>query len=390
MYQPMAVALKLQGLLDMAVVCAPGLEPVTRDELTALSWPGVTVNAAKGEPGVVLLRGELEALYGLNLHLRTASRLLVRLGEFPAAAFSELRKKASRLPWPKVLEPGRPINLRVTTHASALYHKKGIAERVAGAVEDALGKASPIVPGDDEGAAEAQMIVVRLVRNLCLISVDSSGEHLHRRGYRLESAKAPLRETLAASVILASGWPGTAPLVDPFCGAGTIPIEAAMMAAGIPPGLNRRFAFETWPGFDGGVWKNQIDRARAGIRPVAVELVGSDRDAGAIKAAQANAERAGVAAYCTWERRSISDLMLPETPGWMVTNPPYGERVKGGPDLRNLYARTGSVWRTKAPLWHIHFITSSPKWAGQIGMPVSVKARFLNGGIPVSLFNVEG
>jgi len=389
MDRQVAASMTANSALPITVVCTPGLEFVTRQELTSLNLPGVVLSNENEEAGVVSVSGDLLTLYAMNLHLRSASRLLIPLGDFNAAAFSELRKKASRLPWSPYVNPGRPVNIRVTTHASQLYHKKGIAERIAGAIQDSLGKPSALVTGDDESGAEAQIIVVRLVRNHCFVSIDSSGEHLHRRGYRLQSAKAPLRENLAASVLLASGWPGDVPLVDPFCGSGTIPIEAALIAAGIPPGLNRRFAFESWPSFQPLEWAQVKKTAIGKQRSVAVEIMGSDRDAGAINASRANAERAGVSGQITWTCRSISDLQLPGPPGWIVTNPPYGERVKGGPDLRNLYARMGSVWRQQAGLWHSYLVTSSPKWSGQLGMPCAVVARFNNGGLPVQFLKVN-
>ncbi|HMP89894.1 MAG TPA: class I SAM-dependent RNA methyltransferase [Kiritimatiellia bacterium] len=379
----------MTGKLSIAVVCAPGLEHITSAEISRLKLSGLSATPGRLEPGLLEYTGDLGNVQLLNLHVRTASRVVVRLGSFHAAAFSELRKKASRLPWSSHVTPGQSVRLRVTTNLSSLYHKKGIAERVAGALGDALGRPSPVVAGDDDGPAEAQLVVVHFLRNRCTISIDSSGDHLHRRGYRLETGKAPLRETLAAAVVLASGWPMNTPLVDPFCGSGTIPIEAALMAGGIPPGLNRSFAFEKWPGFDRGAWEHMKQGARDAVCAVSAQLFGSDRDAGAVRIAEANAERAGVGKLCSWQKQSISDLSLPAEAGWIVTNPPYGERVKGGPDLRNLYARMGSVWRKHANLWHIYQITSSPRWTGQLGLSCDSVARFANGGIPVSLYKVQ-
>jgi len=380
----------MSASIDIAVVCTPGLEFTTRHELKSLGVTFPPADKTRPESGLIEFSCDAGTLYSLNYHLRTASRVLVRLGEFNAAAFSELRKKASRLPWKNYLHAGESINVRVTTHQSKLYHKKGISERVAGAISDALGKETKLVSADqDDETGEAPMVVVRLIHNFCSISIDSSGAHLHRRGYRLHIAKAPLRENLAASLLIASGWPGNRSLVDPFCGSGTIPIEAAMIAAGLPPGRNRTFAFQQWPVFEQKTW-NQVLNSRVVAATAEFPMIaGSDRDAGAIKASQANAERAGVGAMIEWKCRSISDLELPSSPGWIVTNPPYGERIQGGPDLRNLYARMGSVWRQHGNLWHIHLLTSSPKWSGQLGMPSTLSARFNNGGIPVIFLQVN-
>jgi len=374
---------------NVAVICTPGLEFVTRQELTNAGVAVIEPDHGHVEAGLLECEIDTAALYRLNFELRTASRLLVRLGEFNAAAFSELRKKASRLPWSDFIAPGREVNVRATTIASTLYHKKGISERVAGAISDALGRESKLISGDDETNSNAQLVIVRIVRNMCHISIDSSGDHLYRRGYRQEIAKAPLRENLAAAMLLASAWPANVPLVDPLCGSGVIPIEAAMIAAGIPPGKGRMFAFESWSKYDAATWAAVRATGKKTASAHLPEIFGADRDAGAIKASQGNAERAGVASMISWSCRSISDLQLPSTPGWIVTNPPYGERIKGGPDLRNLYARMGSVWREQAALWHIYLLSASPKWTGQMGMKFQIVAKFNNGGIPVALVKAE-
>ncbi|MGA1529414.1 MAG: THUMP domain-containing class I SAM-dependent RNA methyltransferase [Kiritimatiellia bacterium] len=373
--------------IEIAVVCPPGLEEVTGAEIRDL---GIAV--IRQENGLLACSGAAEELYRLNLHLRTASRVLLRIGGFNAAAFSELEKKAARLPWSEFLRTGQSVHIRVSAAASRLYHKKGIAERVINAIAHALG--GPVhlresVAADEEDPT-AQLIVVRLVRNFCTISIDSSGEHLHRRGYRLAVGKAPLRENLAAALLLASGWDRQSPLVDPFCGSGVIPIEAALLARNIAPGLHRSFAFEQWPSFQPGTWQGIQASADASIHAgVTPFIAGSDRDAGAIEMSRANADRAGVADLIHWTRRSISDLILPELPGWMVTNPPYGERIKGGVDPRNLYARLGSVWRERAGLWHNFLVSANPRWTGHMGMAGRKVLAFNHGGINVWLMEMK-
>ncbi len=376
--------------LPISIVCTPGFEYITRAELRGLSVAEVSPPEGIAEPGLLFARVDHATLYALNLHLRTAARVRINTEPFLAAAFSELRKKAARLPWSAYLAPGAPVRIKVTTHGSALYHKKGIAERVAGAIADALGKPSPLAEPGDEDDAGALQVFVRIVRNRCAITIDSSGAHLHRRGYRLQTAKAPLRETLAASLVLASGWDAATALADPFCGSGTIVIEAALIAAGIPPGAARRFAFMEWPSFDAAAWRTVTAAVPPPRRPGLPPLLGSDRDAGAIAAAEANAARAGVGDLIRFTRQSISDFTAPAPSGWIITNPPYGERVRGGPDLRNLYARMGSVWQTLGPMWHTYLVTSSPRWAGHLGMPVARVASFLNGGLPVTFYRAGG
>ncbi len=362
------------------IVAAPGLETLTARELATLGLTGVTV------AGGVELAGTLETVYRANLHLRTASRVLVRLGEFYAAAFSELRKKASRLPWERYLAPGQPVALRATCHKSRLYHSDAVIERVLGAIGDRLGQPVPLAAWDEETEGyPPQGVVIRLTNDLCTISVDSSGALLHRRGYRLATAKAPLRETLAAAMVLASGWDGRAPLLDPFCGSGVIPIEAALWARRIAPGKARRFTFMDWPNFDAGLWEALRAAALAAEQPNAPPILGSDRDAGAIKSAAANAARAGVAADIAFSCRALSAIEAPPGPGWLVTNPPYGVRVSAAKDLRNLYAQFGNVLRRRCPGWQAAFLCNSFPLMRQTGLALDTSLSWSNGGVRVHL-----
>ena len=231
-----------------------------------------------------------------------------------------------------------------------------------------------------------QEFVVRLYHDECTVSADASGELLHRRGYRLAGAKAPLRETLAAAMLAGAGWDATAPLLDPMCGSGTIPIEAALLARGIPPGLDRSFAFQAWPGFDAGVWHRVSAAARERVLPRAgVAILGSDRDAGAIEAARANAERAGVAADVEWRRAAISAIDPPPGAGWMITNPPYGVRVGDRRRLRDLFAQLGNVARRRLVGWRVAFLSAHLELERQVGLPLETRFSTGNGGIRVRL-----
>jgi putative N6-adenine-specific DNA methylase len=374
-------------------VAAPGLEPIVAGELAQLGLRG---EATAG--GVTFHGGERE-LYRANLHLRTASRVLLRLGdEFYADSFSELRAKAGRLPWQSYLEPGQPVAIKATCHKSKLYHSDAVAERVAGAIEDRLGRPVARVKGPSEADEETSeagtppaLVIVRLVRDMVTISLDTSGALLHQRGYRLATAKAPLRETLAAAMLLASGWDRAAPLLDPFCGAGTLPIEAALLALNLAPGRLRRFAFMDWPGFQPDLWQTLLDQAEAARRPTAPPIWGSDRDAGAIEAALANAERAGVAEQVRLDRKAVSALEAPPGPGWVVTNPPYGVRVKQSGDLRNLYAQLGKVLRARCPGWQVAMLTGDLRLARATGLPFDERRSLslVNGGLRVTLLQGE-
>jgi putative N6-adenine-specific DNA methylase len=354
---------------------APGLEPLVAAELRALGEVQSVV-VGETEPGGVSFRANRAGLYAANLYLRIASRVLVRIGTFHASAFHELERHAARLPWREFVATGSPVAFRVTSRKSRLYHQDAIAQRLLAA---AGGTTAP------EGDA-AQEFVVRLFRDECTVSADASGELLHRRGYRLATAKAPLRETLAAAMLAGSGWDGSAPVVDPMCGSGTIPIEAALMARRIPPGMARPFAFMRWPGFDRSAWERLVEHAREDVLPRPPSaILGSDRDAGAVAASVANAERAGVAGDIEWGRAAISAMAPPLGPGWIVTNPPYGVRVGERRDLRDLYAQLGNVARRCCPGWEVAFLAAHQELERQTGLEQAVRFTTENGGIRVRL-----
>lgn len=370
-------------------VSTPGLESFVAQELHQLGLMGGDKSGSPYDLGGVEFQGSFHDVYRANLYLRAASRVLVRLGRFYAAEFPELRRKAGRLLWENYLAPEEPIALRVTCQKSRLYHETAVAERVAGAIGDRLGNAPPVRKyQEDEGNDLPQLIVVRLFDNLCTISMDSSGALLHRRGYRLATAKAPLRETLAAAMVMASGWDKTSPLLDPFCGSGTIPIEAALLAGRIPPGFRRRFAFMNWPHFDSKVWEKLLaDTAREIVSDIP-KIIGSDRDEGAIRAAQTNAERAGLAGHIEFSSRAISAIDPPSGPGWVVTNPPYGVRVSQPSDLRNLYAQFGKVMRAKCPGWRVTLICDRVQMIRNTGLDFDKGIPTMNGGLKVRLFRM--
>ena len=371
--------------LSAYAVTAPGLEALTAAELNALGVETGTI-----EPGGVPFSTDVAGLYRANLELRTASRVLLRIATFRAIAFNELEKQARRLPWQALIAPEAVAGFRVTCKKSRLYHDGAVAERLERILVEQVPGArigKPAREGDDDESGEAaQLIVVRIFRDRCAVSLDSSGALLHRRGYRLATGRAPLRETLAAAMLMASGWDVNAPLIDPMCGSGTIPIEAALMARRIPPGWRRGFAFERWPDFDPSLWSRIRAEAEGRMLPVAPSvIVGSDRDEGAIESARANAGRAGVAGDISFRRAAISGLEVPVEPGWLVTNPPYGVRVGERQRLRDLYAQFGNVVRKRLAGWRVAFVSSHPMLEGQAGLDLETRLEFSNGGIKVRL-----
>lgn len=392
---------------------APGLESIAAGELKALGVRG------RQETGGVAFSGDLDRLYEANLWVRTASRVVVRLGRFHASTFYELERRAKKLPWEEFLPASGRVRLRVTCRKSTLYHSDAVAERMLSAIsrvgsrvieasveghtdgdaDDAEGAENAEEEDENEGAESrdardnAQLFVVRIVHDEVEVSADSSGELLHRRGYRKEIAKAPLRETLAAAMVLASGWRKNEPLLDPMSGSGTIPIEAAMIARGIAPGLRRKFQFMTWPTFDQDLWNGILKKANESVANATPGIRGSDRDGGSVQAASRNAERAGVADTIRFSVESVSASLaalegMEAGVGWVLTNPPYGIRMGKRDDLRNLYARVGTALSTKKG-WRIGILTTDAALVRETRLPLVPRFSTRNGGIPVSFLVSE-
>lgn len=379
--------------LPCLATTTPGLEPLLAAELAALGMPG------QADEGGVEFGADPTGVARALVHLRTAHRITVRLATFQARGFAELERHAARVEWARVVPVGGAVHFRVTARKSRLYHQDAIAERLERVV---LGTVSGTSAVRAPAAAEAleddvaqlpgvQRFVVRVFRDEVTISADASGALLHLRGWRQAVAKAPLRETLAAAMLLGVEWDGAIPLCDPFCGSGTIAIEAAHLARRMAPGRMRRFAVEAWPSIGSGV----VDAVRAAARreelsAAAVTVVGSDRDEGAIRAARANAERAGVAGDVEFVRRTVSELPAAEGPGLVACNPPYGVRVGERQALRNLYAALGTTLRERRPDWQLALLSASPLLDGQVGVRWREVWRTTNGGIPIRLVTSDG
>jgi putative N6-adenine-specific DNA methylase len=375
---------------DCFAIVAPGLETLALAEALRLGLPATI--AAEG--GGLEWRGDLRSVLLANVGLRIASRVLVRVASFEARSFAELERQARRIPWARMVRPVGAARFRVTCRKSRLYHSDAVAQRLGDALVRAIpGARVERVRGegaDDDGTSagdDAQLFVVRLFHDRCTVSADTSGELLHRRGWRQATARAPLRETMAAALLAASGWDGSGPLVDPMCGSGTIVIEGALMARGIPPGAKRHFAVERWPGVPPtlGAWvRNELAGRGATVSlPV---IAGSDRDEGAIRAAASNAERAGVREDLVLAVHTVAALEIPAGGrGWVVTNPPYGVRVGEADRVRNLWARLGQVLRERAAGWQVALLSPEVALERQLEIPLREVARTSNGGIPVRL-----
>ncbi len=371
-------------------ITAPGIAPVTAAELTALGIPHEPPTADG-----VAFSADYRTIALANLWLRTASRVIVRLGEFKAQGFAELEKGAAKLPWKQVLLPGQPVAMRVTCRKSRLYHSDAVAERVVRQIAKHFGVDTPVVrltDSDDEDAPtdEAQRILVRIVHDIVTVSADTSGELLHRRGYRQAVAKAPLRETVAAACLLAVDYDGTQPFIDPMCGSGTFPIEAAMIARNQAPGRARPFAFEHWPGADRDVLPH-LRRATkaAGVDVPELPIIGSDRDPGAIRMSHDNAERAGVQGMLTFEQKTLDAIEPPAESGVWCSNAPYGRRVGNSDALTGLFVQIGKLARGSFAEWRVALLMAEQSHVKALQSPTTEILHTRVGGIQVGFYGIE-
>ena len=360
-------------------VCAPGFEDVLLREVQAL--PGVT--DAAPDTGGVEFDGPLELVYHANLRLRSAHRVLLRLDEFLAQNYPTLFDRVRRLPWELYLGSSPSYRLHVSARTSRLRQHKNIAKTVRDGVRarlDPLGL-RPVL------GEEGLELHVRFHRDRCTLSLDTSGEHLHRRGYRLLTSEAPLRETLAASVLLASDWAAHDLILDPMCGSGTLLIEAALLATNTAPGLRRSFAFEQAPFFQPSKWARLQGEARKVIQPSRLRLLGNDLDAGVLELARTSAARAGVAASIGFTRQdalTFSPASSARNP-LLASNLPYGQRL-GTPEATRelLHAFARQLKKTYAG-WSYAFVATDGAWLEQAGIERSETRAFRNGGLPVLL-----
>ena len=340
----------------------PGLESTLAEEAGTKGF-----RQPRAVPGGVTIGGGWPEVWRANLWLRGASRVLARVARFPAHHLSTLDARARAMPWTSLLRPAIPFRVIAECHGSRLYHSGAVAERVARAIHAATGGLE--APG-------GLRVLVRMADDVCTISLDTSGEPLHRRGFKQAIGPAPLRETMAALFLQQCGYRGEEPLVDPLCGSGTFVLEAAEQVARLNPGRERSFAFEGLVSFDQAAWSAM--RAVRRVPRAGLLCHGSDRDAGAIAMATANAERAGLAEVTRFQVAPISSVVPPAgPPGLVMVNPPYGARLAEGTDLRPLYQSLGRVLRERFVGWRIGMVTSEPRLAAATALP------FLPPGPPV-------
>lgn len=358
---------------EIFLVATPGLEAALCAEARAAGF----ADAVASPGGVTLSGGWLDA-WRANLVLRGATRVLVRIAAFRAMHLAQLDKRARRVDWAGVLRSHVAVSVEASCKRSRIYHNAAAAQRVATAIAEELG--APL-------AEDAPVrVMVRIEDDLVTISLDTTGESLHKRGFKEEVNRAPMRETMAALFLRQCGYAGTEPVLDPMCGSGTFVIEAAEMAAGLLPGRGRHFAFEHLRGFDPARWADL--RAGAGQRETALRFFGSDRDPGAIRMSRQNAERAGVAGLTAFEETPVELLKAPEgPPGLVIVNPPYGTRLGNKAPLVALYRSLGTSLRAGFAGWRVGLITTDTSLAQATGLPwLKPEPSVLHGGLRITLW----
>lgn len=360
-----------QPPLNCFAITPPGAENLCAKELGALGVKGEV------QPGGVAFCAILRDLYRVNLWSRVASRVLVRLAEFRCRDFPELYRQALQLPWGRYLRAGQPFQVRVSSRASRLNHSGRVSDSLRAAIEKALG------PHTVE-QNHTQLIFVRFDQDQCVISVDSSGELLHFRGYRQSAVAAPLRENLAAAMLLKMGYDGSQPLIDAMCGSGTLAIEAALMAAGIPPGRSRHFSFMYWPHYRPHVWTLCLQEQSKPTPPKAV-ILANDLSSQALIATAGNADCAGVGDCLQLRQGRAEELRAPAPTGILLCNPPYGERLGHSAQLLPWYKSLGDGWREAFPSWQIGWICVDPGFARAMHLNCRRLWSFSNGGIKAEL-----
>jgi putative N6-adenine-specific DNA methylase len=370
--------MKANGDFEIFLATAPGLEAILCEEVKAHGF-----RAPKAVPGGVRIEGRWHDVWRANLVVRGASRVLARLAAFRVSQLADLEARARKVAWGDALRRDVTFRVEASCKSSRLYHTGAVAQRIETAIRETVG-----APSDPEAEVA---IAVRFENDLCTISIDTSGELLHKRGFKEAVGKAPLRENLAALFLRQCGYDGTEPVVDPMCGSGTFVIEAAEIAARLAPGRARPFAFEQLATFDAARWQDLRQTIGSKAAEPAVRFHGSDRDDGAVTMSRANADRAGVGAWTRFERAAASAIGPPDgPPGLVVVNPPYGARIGDKKQLQALYRDLGRILRERFPGWRIGLITSETGLAKATGLPFRPHgAPVPHGGLRVTLFQTD-
>lgn len=345
---------------------------------------------ARTAAGGVSFTGDTALGYRANLWLRTANRVLLHLSDFHAPTPAALYEGVAAIPWPEIFPVRKTIAVDATVRDSGITHSRFAALKTKDAVVDRFRGSQGARPDVDPLSPDVR-INVRIVRDACTLSMDLSGESLNRRGYRADPEEASLRETLAAGMVLLSGWDGRTPLLDPLCGAGTIPIEAALIATNTAPGLRRSgYAFQHHSDHDRILWDSIAAEARDKRVPsAAVRIEGSDLSTEAIRSARRNGKRAGVSGIISLQTRDVKELSPSGPPGIILCNPPYGVRMRPGHGEETFYRALGEFFKKRCAGWTAYVLSGDPDATRHIGLKASRKFPLMNGPIDCRLLKYE-
>ena len=372
-------------LYEFTAPCHFGMEAVLKREIYDLGY-----EFTKVEDGRVTFEGDEEAICRANIFLRTAERVMIQVGRFKATTFEELFQGIKNLPWEEYIpEDGKFWVKKASSINSKLFSPSDIQSIAKKAMVERMKQKYHKEWFKEDGAAYPVRIF--LLKDEVTVALDTSGDSLHKRGYRTMTSKAPLTETLAASLIMLTPWRKDRILVDPFCGSGTFPIEAAMIAANVAPGMNRDFTAEEWTNLiDRKLWYECVKEAEDMIdTTVKVDIQGYDIDGDVIKAARENAKRAGVEHMIHFQQRAVADLSHPKKYGFIITNPPYGERLEDKADLPELYTQIGQAYQ-RLDSWSMFLITSYTDTEKYIGRKADKNRKIYNGMLKTYFYQFLG
>ena len=359
---------------ELIAPCHFGLEAVLKKEILDLGY-----EIAQVEDGKVTFLGDAEAICRANIFLRTTERILLKVGSFKAVTFEELFQGTRALPWEEYIpQDGRFWVKKANSIKSKLFSPSDIQSIMKKAMVERMKQGYGVSVIPETGADYP--VRVSLYKDIVTVALDTTGESLHKRGYRKLTSKAPIEETLAAALIMLTPWNKDRILVDPFCGSGTFPIEAAMMAANMAPGMNRSFLSEDWKQIiPRKCWYEAMDEAQELVDDtVSVDIQGYDLDPEVIKAARANAELAGVAHMIHFQQRPVAELSHPKKYGFLITNPPYGERIEDKKNLPALYTQIGDRFKA-LDSWSAFIITSYEDVEKYMGRKADKNRKIYNG-----------
>lgn len=371
--------------MEWIAPCHFGLESILKREIQDLGY-----EISQVEDGRVVFRGGMDVVCRANIFLRTAERILLKAGSFQAVTFDELFERTKEIPWEDYIpEDGKFWVTKAASVKSRLFSPSDIQSIMKKAMVERLKEKYHTQWFQETGASYP--VRVFLMKDVVTVGIDTTGVSLHKRGYRPSAGKAPIAENLAAALIMLTPWKRDRILVDPFCGSGTFPIEAAMMAANIAPGMNRSFTAETWTNLVAKkVWYEAVNEAQDLITDnIETDIQGYDADPEVLRTARRNAENAGVAHLIHFQQREVKDLNHPRKYGFIITNPPYGERLEEKSALSRIYRDFGEAFR-RLDSWSAYMITSYDDAERYFGRKAEKNRKIYNGMIRTYFYQFPG